>query len=204
MGAYRPCDIYATFCATYRVSSAIVSYRVRRVEPTGGRRNILNRNRNIEPGILLFITFFLILTFPAIVSADENKPPPFSGVMKIEKYHLNYDVNPDGTYTSTCERVICVLTEEGVKVANHASFSYSTSLEETEILSAYTLKKDGTRVDVPASNIQEREASANSGPMFSDIKAKTIIFPEVAVGDKVEYSYKRVCKTPLYPGELSH
>ncbi len=80
--------------------------------------------------------------------------------------------------------------------------SYSESLAEAQILSACTLKKDGRRIDVPAANIQEREGVATGGPMFSDIKNKTVIFPDVAVGDKVQFSSKVVWKTPLYPGHF--
>jgi len=39
--------------------------------------------------------------------------------------------------------------------------------------------------------------------MYSDIKTKVIIFPDVAVGDKVGYSYKLVEKEALFPGHFS-
>lgn len=140
------------------------------------------------------------VTFAA--NAADNAPSS-SGEIKIEKSHSNFEVNSDGSYVVTRDLVYSVLTEEGVKIANHAGLSYSTSLDEAEILTACTLKKDGRRIDVPASNIQEREAVAGGGPMFSDIKAKMIIFPDVAVGDRVEFSYKRTRKTPLFPGQFS-
>ena len=151
---------------------------------------------------VLFVTLALTLA-AAFAAKAEGDPAPFSGNIAVEKYHKNYEVNPDGSYVLTCDLIYSVLTEEGAKAANHAGLSYSTSLDETEILSAYTLKKDGRRVDVPAANIQEREAVAGGGPMFSDIKTKTIIFPEVAVGDKVIYSYKFNRKTPLFPGHFA-
>ncbi len=153
-------------------------------------------------GAVLLAFLALSCAAPLGAAADEGNNAPFSGNIKVEKYHSDYEVNADGTYTVTTELVCTVLTGEGVSGANHTVLSYSTSLDDMEILAAYTLKKDGRRIDVPASNIQEREAVANGGPMFSDLKAKGIIFPDVAVGDKVAYSYKRIRKAPLFPGQF--
>ena len=152
---------------------------------------------------LLVLAALIIAVTPAGPAAEEEKTPAFSGHIKFEKFHSDFDVNSDGSYTMVQETVVCVLTDQGVKTANHASFSYSEGLDEASILWAYTEKKDGRRVDVPASNIQDREAVAGGGPMFSDIKSKLIIFPDVAVGDKVGYSFKFVRKTPLFPGNFS-
>ena len=145
----------------------------------------------------------LILMVPFSVSADEGKTEPFTGIIKYVKYHVDYDVNPDGTHTENHEEIIEVLTDEGVEAANQETIRYSESLEEVEILSAYTLKKDGRRIDVPAENIQVRDVVAAGGPMYSDIKARVIIFPDVGVGDRVGYSYRVVQKTPLFPGHFS-
>jgi hypothetical protein len=145
----------------------------------------------------------LMVVFPFNLSAEEGKPAKFSGFLKYEKYHSIYHVNSDGTYIATHEILVKVLTEEGLKAANQAGFSYSESLEEAVVLSAYTLKKDGRRIDAPPLNIQERTAVAGGGPMFSDIKSKVIIFPDIAVDDRVGYSYKLIQKTPLFPGHFS-
>lgn len=151
---------------------------------------------------LVALVLFIVVS-SAGVWADESKPVPFSGFIKFEKYHANYDVNADGTHTETHEIIKTVLTDEGVKEANQADISYSESMEELVLLSAYTLKKDGRKVDVPPANIQERADVAGGGPMYSDIKAKVIIFPEVAVGDKVGYSFKLIQKIALFPGHFS-
>lgn len=148
------------------------------------------------------MALFISLCVPGS-GAAEDKPAPFSGNIKFEKYYSDYDVNADGTYTLVREVRIAVLTEQGIKAANHTGFSYSTSLDELQILSACTLKKDGRRIDVPAENIQEREAVAEGGPMFSDIKTKFIIFPDVTVGDSVAFSFKLSRKTALFPGHFS-
>lgn len=152
---------------------------------------------------LITTVVLLILVFSFGVCADEGKTKPFSGNIKYEKYYVDYEVNANGTYTENHDIVIAVLTDEGVKSANQEDISYSESLEEIVNLSAYTLKKDGMRIDVPADNIQERAAVAGGGPMYSDIKTKVIIFPDVATGDKVGFSCKSIHNIALFPGHFS-
>lgn len=147
---------------------------------------------------LILSLMILFSIGPCISFAEE-----FSGFTKYIKFHVDYEVNPDGTYVETNEIVQAVLTEEGIEYANQVNLSYSESLEKIEIISAHTIKKDGTRIEVPVKNIQEREAIAGGGPAYSDIKTKVIIFPDVAAGDKVAYSYKHIQKTPLFPGHFS-
>lgn len=151
----------------------------------------------------LFVVALIISAISSSVGADVDKSVPYSGNIKYEKYHVNYDVNGDGTHTETDKVIIDILTEEGAKSANQLNISYSDSLEDVVILSAYTLKKDGHRIDVPPANVQERAAVARGGPMYSDIKTKVIIFPDVAVGDKVWYSVKSIQKQALFPGHFS-
>lgn len=152
--------------------------------------------------LLVAITLLISVLIPFGVCADEGKGEPFSGFIKYVKYHADFEVNSDGTYVETGDLIVGVLTDEGVDSANQTDISYSESLEEAEILSAYTLKKDGRRIDVPAANIQERAAVAGGGPMYSDIKTRVIIFPDVAAGDRVGYSYRIIHKTALFPGHF--
>jgi len=153
--------------------------------------------------LFLALAMFIFSVLRCDISLADEKNVPFLGFSKYAKYHSDYAVNPDGTHIYTGDFIIEVLTNEGVSMANQQNVSYSESLEELTILSAYTLKNDGRRIDVPAANIQERTAVAGGGPMYSDIKTRVIIFPEVAAGDKVGYSYKLVRKTAVFPGHFS-
>lgn len=146
------------------------------------------------------VLFTLIVPHPGVADGTDTK---FSGFVKYSKYHVDYEVRGDGTHTERYDIVLAVLTDEGAAYANQANISYSASLETVEIISAFTVKNDGTQVPVPSRNIQEREAIAGGGPMFSDIKTTVIIFPDVAAGDKVAYSYRHIQKTPLFPGHFS-
>ena len=154
---------------------------------------------------MIGITVAILLALLATGARAGEQTKPFEGFTKYVKYHVRYEVNPDGTHVETHDWALKVLSDQGVSAANSASVSFSDRLQEAEILSAYTLKKDGRRIDVPASNFQEESNTGNgeASPMFSDIKTKTVAFPELAAGDTVVMSYKLTQKEALFPGHFS-
>ncbi len=145
------------------------------------------------------------LVHPNDVRADGAKSAPFVGYTKYVRYRADYRVNADGTDVATLEWALKVLTEQGVGVANQASVSFSDRLQDAEILSAYTLKADGRRIEVPATNFQveSNTGKGKTDPIFSDIRTKTVAFPDVTVGDTVVLSYKMTQKEPTFPGDFS-
>jgi Domain of Unknown Function with PDB structure (DUF3857) len=158
--------------------------------------------RSIVLSFLIAATAVLLNSSPA--RADGAKKE-FAGYTKYVWYHAHYDINPDGTHVETQAWALKVLTEQGVSEANSESVSFSDRLETATILSAYTLKKDGRKINVPPSNFQD-EINTGKGaaaPMFSDIRTKTVAFPDVAVGDTVVLSYKLTQKEATSPGNFS-
>jgi transglutaminase-like putative cysteine protease len=158
--------------------------------------------RSIVLSFLIAATAVLLNPSPA--RADGAKKE-FAGYTKYLWYHAHYDINPDGTHVEMQAWALKVLTEQGVSEANSESVSFSDRLETATILSAYTLKKDGRKINVPPSNFQE-ETNTGKGavaPMFSDIRTKTVAFPDVAVGDTVVLSYKLTQKEATFPRNFS-
>lgn len=145
-----------------------------------------------------------MLVNPVRAAADSAKAP-FLGYAKYVRYRSSYQVNADGTDVETTEWALKVLSEQGVGIVNRASVGYSDRLQEAEILFAYTLKADGRRIDAPSTNFQTESNSGKgkTAPIFSDIRTKTVAFPEVAVGDTVVFSYKMTQKEATFPGNFS-
>src|SRR5271167_2105653 len=102
---------------------------------------------------ILFVAAALSLGSFVARAADTKKD--FAGYTKYVWYHAHYDVNADGTHVETTSWALKVLGEQGVARAQEASVSVSDSLEELEILSAYTLKADGRKINVPPTNYQD-------------------------------------------------
>ena len=146
-----------------------------------------------------------ILLIAAPGKADQPSPLPFSGYTRYVWYKSNYRVNADGTDVETHDWALKVLSQQGITSANQASIDYSDSLQEADITAAYTLKASGRRINVPASNFQEEinKGQGEASPMFSDIRTKTVAFPDVAAGDTVVMSYRIVQKTAMFPGNFS-
>jgi Domain of Unknown Function with PDB structure (DUF3857) len=137
--------------------------------------------------------------------AAQKSTPSSNAFTKYSRYVVRYDVNADGTHVETHEWAMQVLSEQGISNANSASFSYSDSLQDAEILAAYTLKQDGRRIDAPSSNYQVRSDTGDGSapPMFSDTKTRSVVLPEVAVGDTIVFSYRLTQKEALFPGYFS-
>ena len=154
--------------------------------------------------VLGLVMALVLATIVPKVRADQAKPPPFSGYTKYVWYRSHYEVNADGTDVETHEWALKVLSEQGITDANQGSVDYSGSLQDAEIVAAYTLKADGQRINVPGANFQEQinKGKGEASPMFSDVRTKTVAFPDVAVGDTVVMSYKIVQKAGDVPGKF--
>jgi transglutaminase-like putative cysteine protease len=160
-------------------------------------------------GVIVRLVALSLLIAAALIGsslarADDLKKD-FAGYTKYLYCHVRYDVNPDGTHVETNSWALKVLTEQGVSEAQEASVSVSERLQTMEILTAHTLKKDGTRIKVPATNFQDETntGKGTAAPMFSDMRTRTIAFPDVAVGDTVVLSYKLTEKEATFPGNFS-
>jgi uncharacterized protein DUF3857/transglutaminase superfamily protein len=133
----------------------------------------------------------------------EDGAEPFT---KYERYSATYEVNADGTYVEHYEWAVRVLAEQGVGTANSTSITYTERLHDIEILEAYTVKPDSRRIDAPPNNYQVLQAGTERGEAdakCADHKFMTVVFPEVAVGDLVVFSYRRVLQEALFPGQFS-
>jgi transglutaminase-like putative cysteine protease len=117
---------------------------------------------------------------------------------------ITYTVNADGTYTKDETESLRLNTEQSVKQGGQASLRYSTSLEDLEILDAYTTTRDGKRIDVTPDKIIEQQSAQSAGaPMFDDSKVKTVIFPAVETGSTITFREHRTQRKAIFPGQFS-
>jgi transglutaminase-like putative cysteine protease len=125
--------------------------------------------------------------------------PGSSTVLEIDTVH----VLQDGQFTQTMESMVRIETPQGVASRGERKLHYNAKLESLEILQAYTLQKDGTRIDVAADRIRTQDASDSSGAAsLSDDKVKVVIFPKVEVGSQLYILARSVQHTPIFPGHF--
>ena len=130
---------------------------------------------------------------------------PLDLATRYGHYRASVSLKDDGSATESVDWSMTILKDTALEAAKRASVSYSTSAQTAEVVAAYTLKADGTRVDVPKDNYQvevNRGRGAGS-PVYSDRSTLSVVFPDVAVGDSVVFSFRLTETEPLFPGHYS-
>lgn len=125
--------------------------------------------------------------------------------LQVEREITAYVVNADGSFVQTQETAVKVLKDTALEAAKDASVGYSTSIQKAEVMSAYTLKADGRRIDAPPGNYQVHSSTGRDGdsPIYSDQTTLTVVFPELAVGDTTVFAYRLTTTQPMFPGHFS-
>jgi len=146
------------------------------------------------------IACLLCLVLPSAIGAELRDL-----ATRNNKYHNTYVINEDGTASETREWAMTILKESALKWAKRAHVTHSTSAQRADVLAAYTQKPDGRRIDVPKDNYQiEINSGREKGaPVYSDMTTVSVVFPDVAVGDTLVFSYRLVQTEPLFPKHFS-
>jgi Domain of Unknown Function with PDB structure (DUF3857)/Transglutaminase-like superfamily len=150
----------------------------------------------------LLATLLLFMSqLPAV--ADTGAPADLD--IRFEHYYTTYTLNEDRSHVETHDWSKKILKERAVAGAKKAYVTYSTSIQKAEVLHAYTRKADGRRIQVPKDNyqVEVNRGQGKDSPVFSDRTTLTVIFPDVAVGDAVAFSYKVIQREAMFPGHFS-
>ena len=122
----------------------------------------------------------------------------------VVRQNIVYEVAADGTWTTEMDLARRIDESQAVAPSGQAPVQYSESLQSLEILEAYTITRDGMRIDVPADKIITQQVPASAGaPTFSDNKLRMVIFPQVEVGATLALRYRIRQLKPLLPGVFS-
>ena len=141
--------------------------------------------------------FLAINLVPIAMAAD------YEALSSIERQIVNVTINKDGSYEELEELTIHIKSQQAVESRSQADIAYSSDYQKVEILEAYTILPDGKKVKVADNAIRTVEDDlAGGATMFSDLKHKIIIFPNVQVGARVYYKVKTIEHTPLYPNHF--
>ncbi|MET0778554.1 MAG: DUF3857 and transglutaminase domain-containing protein [Pseudomonas mandelii] len=126
----------------------------------------------------------------------------------IEKDVRTHVINADGSFVATNDIAVLINDERAIKAYSQRPLSYNRTLESLDVVEAYTQKPDGRKISVKADQIKEQqERGSSDAPMFQDTLVKVVIFPEVAVGDRLIIQFKTHRTTALFPQQfeaLSH
>lgn len=125
----------------------------------------------------------------ATVSASAKTYPGASSVLLLDD--IRFDVRPDRTHIFDEHDAVRVLTPDGV--VENASLDRILDQEESsiEVLVARTIKADGRVIDAPPAELQPL---ASKSKVYTSFQRFSIRFPEVEVGDVVEFRIRTTHK----------
>jgi transglutaminase-like putative cysteine protease len=117
---------------------------------------------------------------------------------------ITYTVKKNGSYRAEAERTILIETDQGVSNWGEEDITYIPKFSDVKILSAYTIRPDGTRVDVPQKNIHVTNDELDmGGSSYSDRKHKVLIFPNVEIGSRLYLKFIKNHKVPIFNNQFT-
>lgn len=145
-----------------------------------------------------FLLPVLLLCLASFAHAEEE------GHLRFLTYRADYQVNADATYSVVQEISFRLFTEVALVSSGKMPITFNSHTESAEILEAFTLKKDGRRIDVGTDGIQIQQGQLASGYGISQADQRTLMitFPQLEVGDAVSYTYRLSQTTPTFPGQF--
>ena len=154
-----------------------------------------NSNFNFNR-ILPLVAQTLLAWLTLITLAHAQFAPAVTTVRDFQRFH----VRADGSYTQYLEQQVRVETEQAVQTHSELRLYYNAALEDLEVVEAYTLQPDGSRITVPPDRIRTQETVEEA--MYSDDKVRVIIYPQVKPGSQLVMRVQSVVHTPLFPGHF--
>lgn len=150
---------------------------------------------------------FVRLLAPAILCAAAIAGPA-SWADPPGRHAVGYDiavrVNADRTGEIVETRRVWIGADAGApQRLGQQSDVYIEGMHDHAILAAYTQKPDGRRIDVdPASVIIRDVAQADAAVYMRDTKTATLIFPDVAPGDTLVMTTRKIVRATVFPGHF--
>ena len=136
----------------------------------------------------------VFLAFPNAIAGN------YEAMYTIERQVVTIKVNADGSSEELEELTKLIRSQLAVDSESQADIEYNSTFENVEVLDAYTILPSGETIPIASNAIRTVEDDISSGTsMFSDMKHRIIIFPNVAVGAKTFFKVRTISHTPLFP-----
>ncbi|HLA40987.1 MAG TPA: DUF3857 and transglutaminase domain-containing protein, partial [Candidatus Glassbacteria bacterium] len=137
-----------------------------------------------------------------LAAASPDAYPDANTVVVEETRQVRY--NEDGTYLDHSYALTKILTDAGKKSSAEQSFAYSRKYDGIRIEFARVIKPDGRMLDVPADMIKDmtHPALAQMNIYDADTRIQLVTFPNLEVGDAIEYSVIDSCYLAPMEGQF--
>ncbi|MYM73832.1 DUF3857 domain-containing protein [Duganella sp. FT134W] len=120
------------------------------------------------------------------------------------KNQQTFVVQRDGSYVQDFEEMVQINEQRAVAPVAQRRFHFNRTLEDLDVIEAYTEKPDGRRIPVLPEQIKlQNEPAYNGAAMFQDMQVKSVIYADVAVGDKLYSKTRKIRRSAYFPGQFS-
>ena len=134
---------------------------------------------------------------PSAGDVDRNSPPYLTSV------ESRVTVRPDLTAVTIATVRLRILRDGAIRLLGQRSLTSSETTYPLEVIEAFTEKSNGTKVVVDEAQIITRDAATGLNAVYQrDTKTKTLIFPDIEVGDTLVYTYRVNRIDNRYPGHI--
>jgi transglutaminase-like putative cysteine protease len=125
--------------------------------------------------------------------------PPF----EYKTWREDIEISPQGLINETIHAQIGVNNSASAQQMGQQVLRYSEALSDLDVIEAYTIKPDGTKMAVSTAAIYSQlPEGAPQVPMFDDQRQKVVVFPDVEAGDTVDITFRRRDKAAILPGQF--
>jgi hypothetical protein len=129
---------------------------------------------------------------------SQNSQAPY-----VAQYQSRITVRTDGTATEISTQRLKIQKRSAIQAVSQQQLSFVEGMETLDTVEAFTEKANGRRVSVDTANIMTRDAASEAPATYlRDLKLRTIIFPNVEVGDTLVMTHKRRMTKALFPGQF--
>jgi hypothetical protein len=116
-------------------------------------------------------------------------------------YALKLNADKTGEVLET--RRTKVLGVAALQNVAQQNIDYVEGMQSLEIVAAFTEKANGTKVPVDRATVITRDAATGLGAVFlRDVKVVTVIFPDVAVGDTLVLTTRKMIHSDTFAGHF--
>jgi transglutaminase-like putative cysteine protease len=115
---------------------------------------------------------------------------------RLDDWSMHFQVAADLTYTETFSQDWTLLTDRGVSQNSRAAVTFHPRSQTLQLLEAWVVQPDGTRLTVPAEAVFTRPSeAAQDAPGFTASETTTVVFPQLHPGSRTHVAWRLAQKT---------
>ena len=176
---------------------------LRTIDPVRRFGQALVKNMTHSFRLAALCCCLLVAVDGAAAAASANAGAGADPSLVIEQYRQHVVLNPDGSYLLTVDSVKRIAGQNALQEHGRYHIRYNNTLDQVVSLEAYTEKPDGRRIKVLPEHIKEQqEAVVGEAEVVLDTRLKIVVFPEVALGDRLALRYVVKRHAALFPGHF--